>query len=145
MTHATMKKFGHPASLIRDYDNWCVLLRPAQATLGALVLVCKDDAEAFSDIPAQGFAELATVIADIETGLKAFRSYDKINYLMLMMVDKQVHFHVLPRYGESQSFAGVTVEDAGWPAVPDLSKAAALSETQMAGLLDELKSVWPGG
>ena len=140
-----MKKFGHPASLIRDYDNWCVLLRPAQATLGAVVLVCKDEAEAFGDIPAAGFVELATVIADIETGLKAFRSFDRINYLMLMMVDKQVHFHVLPRYGAPQSFAGVTIEDAGWPAVPDLSKAAALGETQMAELLEELKSVWPRG
>ena len=35
---------------------------------------------------------------------KAF-SYQKINYLMLMMVDPDVHFHVIPRYEETKSFS----------------------------------------
>ncbi len=33
-----MVKFGYPASLVRDYDTWVVLVRPGQCTLGALVL-----------------------------------------------------------------------------------------------------------
>ena len=46
----TIEKFGYPNTLVRELDHWCILLRPAQATLGALVLVCKDEAQAFSDI-----------------------------------------------------------------------------------------------
>ena len=32
----TMKTFGFPASLIREYRNWVVLLRPKQPTLGGM-------------------------------------------------------------------------------------------------------------
>src|SRR3546814_2888106 len=31
----TIRKFGYPATLIREYDHWVVLLRPAQLTLGS--------------------------------------------------------------------------------------------------------------
>src|SRR3546814_15268048 len=84
------------------------------------LLACKDAAHAFGDISAEAFAELQQVTRDIEAGLSAFRPYQKINYLMLMMVDRDVHFHVLPRYAETQSFSGVAYPDGGWPAAPDL-------------------------
>ena len=58
---------------------------------------------------------------------------------MLMMVDRQVHFHVLPRYEGERTLAGVTVRDAGWPAVPQLGEAVALSAEQIAALVAELK------
>jgi diadenosine tetraphosphate (Ap4A) HIT family hydrolase len=77
----------------------------------------------FSDITPDAFAELAQVTRDIETGLAAFRPYDKINYLMLMMVDPDVHFHVMPRYGSPQTFEAVEFPDAGWPGPPQLGTA----------------------
>ena len=112
VVNETMTKFGYPATLVRELDHWCVLLRPAQATLGALVLVCKDDAKAFPDISAAAFAELAAATKQIEDALGAFRPYQRINYLMLMMVDPDVHFHVLPRYAETQEFEGIKFPDA---------------------------------
>jgi len=142
MTNPTMEKFGYPSSLIKEYDHWCVLLRPAQATLGALVLVCKDQAEAFSDISKDAFSELAQVTQDIEKSLTSFQAFDKINYLMLMMVDKDVHFHVLPRYSSPQSFEDITVADPGWPALPDLSSAVTLTNEQMTALTGKLQSHW---
>jgi len=54
----TIAKFGHPATLIAEYDHWVVLLRPAQPTLGALVLAAKSNATAFGDLPAEAHAEL---------------------------------------------------------------------------------------
>jgi diadenosine tetraphosphate (Ap4A) HIT family hydrolase len=142
MTNPTMVKFGYPSSLIYEYTHWCVLLRPAQATLGALVLVCKDEAEAFSKISSNAFNELAQVTHDIETSLANFRPFEKINYLMLMMVDRDVHFHVLPRYSKEQRFEDISVTDPGWPALPDLSSAVTLTNTQMAKLATEVKSHW---
>lgn len=144
MPNPTMHKFGYPDTLIRDYEHWCVLLRPAQATLGALVLVCKDKAEAFSGISPEAFTELSRVTADIEQSLTAFRPYQKINYLMLMMVDKDVHFHVLPRYEQPQTFEDTVYPDAGWPAVPDLSRAISPTPGQMASLVSALRDIWPG-
>src|SRR5687767_11275721 len=98
MANDTMMKFGYPASLIRDYEHWVVLLRPAQVTLGSLILAAKSDATAFGQLPPGAHAELAAVTKDIEATLLAEIGYEKINYLMLMMVDLHVHFHVLPRY-----------------------------------------------
>lgn len=111
--NATIEKFGHPATLIAEYDHWVVLLRPAQPTLGALVLAAKSNATAFGDLPAEAHAELKTATAAIEAALSHAVGYAKINYLMLMMVDPQVHFHVLPRYEGERSGAGLTVADAG--------------------------------
>lgn len=141
--NATMVKFGYPDTLIREYHHWVVLLRPHQATLGALVLACKSDAQAFSDIPGAAFAELQRVVGDIEAGLGAFRPYQKINYLMLMMVDREVHFHVLPRYEAAQEFEGTTYVDGGWPAAPDLTGGAQPNEAGQAALVTAIKACWP--
>ena len=121
----TIVNFGWPASLIAEFAHWVVLLRPAQPTLGSLVLAAKSDATAFGDLPAEAHAELKTVTGAIEAALRAAVGYQKINYLMLMMVDPHVHFHVLPRYEGERSGGGLTVRDAGWPGQPDLGAAVA--------------------
>ncbi|WP_156679133.1 HIT family protein [Sphingomonas profundi] len=142
--NATIEKFGYPATLVRDYAHWVVLLRPAQPTLGALVLAAKADATAFADLPAEAFAELATIVAAIETRLSAAVAYEKINYLMLMLVDPHVHFHVIPRYAGTRSACGVTVADAGWGKPPALGEAYALPEAERDALVAWLKDGWPG-
>jgi diadenosine tetraphosphate (Ap4A) HIT family hydrolase len=120
--NTTMKKFGYPGTLIKEYDHWVVLLRPQQATLGALVLICKDEADAFSKISPEAFSELKEITTAIEHHLKDCFSYDKINYLLLMMVDHDVHFHVLPRYAHSRTFDQQEFNDLGWPGPPDLAQ-----------------------
>ena len=92
MTNQTAVRFGHPDTLIREYDHWLVLLREPQATLGSLILCEKSDATEFSNISMDSYQEMGTVVGDIERALKAAFSYEKINYLMLMMVDPNVHF-----------------------------------------------------
>ena len=136
--NATIEKFGFPATLVREYEHWLVLLRPAQVTLGALVLAAKSDATAFGELPGPAFAELAGVVPAIEKALAAFARCERINYLMLMMVDRQVHFHVVPRYSGSREWGGVEFPDQGWPGSPDLKAAIALSPQQISSLRDEL-------
>lgn len=122
----TIEKFGWPATLIAEFTHWVVLLRPAQPTLGSLILAAKSDATAFGDLPDDTHAELKTVTVAIEAALTKAVGYAKINYLMLMMVDPHVHFHVIPRYEGTRSAAGVRVADAGWPGQPDLGSAVKL-------------------
>lgn len=141
----TILKFGYPATLVRDYRHWIVLLRPAQPTLGSLVLAAKSDATAFAALQPAAFTELGTVVGDIEAALKAAVAYDRINYLMLMMVDPHVHFHVIPRYEGSRSACGLTIADAGWPKVPALGEAVALDEAATAAMVGWLKGYWPVG
>ena len=135
----TITKFGWPATLVAAYDHWLVLLRPAQPTLGSLILAAKSDATAFGDLPGEAHAELKTVTASIEAALRQAIGYERINYLMLMMVDPHVHFHILPRYDGERSAAGLTIADAGWPGQPDLGTALKLDEERRDALLALLK------
>ncbi len=138
----TIRKFGYPATLVADYDHWVVLLRPDQPTLGSLVLAARSEATAFGDLPPEAHAELATVTKHIESALKAAVAFERINYLMLMMVDPHVHFHVIPRYDGERSAEGVTLVDAGWPKLPELGKATSLADAQTVRLVKWLKSQW---
>jgi diadenosine tetraphosphate (Ap4A) HIT family hydrolase len=131
----TIRKFGWPATLIAEFDHWLVLLRPAQPTLGSLVLAAKSDSTAFGDLPAAAHAELASVTKAMERALGSAVDYAKINYLMLMMVDPHVHFHVLPRYEGTRDAAGLMIADAGWPGQPDLGSAVKLDDAQIAALV----------
>ena len=135
----TITKFGYPDTLIKDYEHWVVLLRPAQATLGALILACKDEATRFSDISAEAFAELDSAVNDIESALGSLFDYSKLNYLMLMMVDPDVHFHVLPRYDSEQTFQGATFSDPGWPGPPSLAHVNEIDDDVTAALSHALK------
>ncbi|HEX6094454.1 MAG TPA: HIT family protein, partial [Dongiaceae bacterium] len=99
-------------------------------------------ANAFSDLPAAAFAGLEHAVRDIERNLKALVRYERINYLMLMMVDPHVHFHVIPRYAGNRTIAGMEVTDHGWPRTPDLTKFAQPSAEDMAKIVGEMKSLW---
>ena len=124
--NATIIKFDYPATLVREYHYWVVLIRPAQVTAGSLILAAKGDSTAYGDLPAEAFAEQGVIIAEIEKSLRDVVNMDKINYLMLMMVDPHVHFHVIPRYQGTRSFAGLELADHGWPGPPDLKSAVEL-------------------
>ena len=58
---------------------------------------------------------------------------------MLMMVDPNVHFHVIPRYPGERQWEGVDFPDAGWPGPPDLKSAIALDERQLSQMVKELQ------
>jgi diadenosine tetraphosphate (Ap4A) HIT family hydrolase len=142
MANPTIRKFGHPQTLVRDYDHWLVLLRPSQVTAGSLVLAAKGDATAYGALPPEAFTEQGEVIADIEAALQRAVAFERINYLMLMMVDPHVHFHVIPRYSGSRSFAGLELADAGWPGPPDLRSAIALDDAGIARGVEALAAAW---
>jgi diadenosine tetraphosphate (Ap4A) HIT family hydrolase len=146
--NATITKFGYPATLLHEYLNWVVLLRPDQATLGSMVLVSKTDARSLSALGGTAFAQLSQVVGDLEHSLRITFNYDKINYLLFMMADPHVHFHVVPRYAGQRDFSGATFRDVWWPdppilAPPDRTYRLSLSDQQRLELLALLKSNWP--
>ena len=140
--NATMRKFGAPQTIIRSFQYWSVLLRPAQATLGALVLAAHEPVQAFSQLSPASFAELHSVTGQIESALAKAFHYDKINYLMLMMVDPDVHFHVIPRYAQPKPFAGMEFIDAGWPAMPNLGQVNTTDAAINQHIMNHLQSCW---
>ena len=142
MTNPTAIRFGYPDTLVREYEYWLVLLREPQATLGSLVLCAKPDVTEFSSLPMEAHTEMGSVVGDIEHALKAAFDYEKINYLMLMMVDPNVHFHVIPRYSEPRSACGLVVADPGWPALPKLAEARDINAAEREALIEHILRVW---
>jgi len=134
----TIITFGYPDSLVREFEHWVVLVRPGQVTLGSLVLAAKSDVTAYGALPPEAFTEQGEIVPAIERALRAFVRYEKINYLMLMMVDPNPHFHVLPRYSETRRWGGLEFPDAGWPKAPQLGTSVALSPAQLRSMAAEL-------
>ena len=135
----TMKTFGYPDTLLADLDHWVVLLRPKQPTLGSLALIAADPATMFAGIASEAHAALGTAIKKVEGALRGEMGCDKVNYLMLMMVDPHVHFHVLPRYATPPTFGGRAYADTAWPGPPVMANALDLPAAAFSELRDRLR------
>ena len=139
--NSTFEKFEYARTKIKEYKYWAVLLRLEQPTLGSVILINKGEECAFSELPTDAFSELEIAIKEIESTLKKCFDYQKINYLMLMMVDPHVHFHVIPRYENDQEFKGVMFADKGWPQKPDLD-GIQLPESSFEELRNHIQLNW---
>lgn len=142
MPNQTMTRFGYPNTLIREYEHWVVLLREQQVTLGSLVLCSISEETAFANLSTESFTEMSVVIGDIERALGEEFEYNKINYLMFMMIDPNIHFHVIPRYKSERSVDGLTVVDQGWPGVPMLDAFKELTPSERDNLRMRLIDIW---
>ena len=142
MSNPTEAKFGDPANRIAQTSHWTVLLRPKQPTLGALALVCREPVKSFGELSPGAYADLRGVVRRIESALRDVTAYERINYLMLMMVDPDVHFHVVPRYDGVREFEGQSYRDAGWPGPPQLEPSITPEGPARDALIVRLRAAW---
>lgn len=111
-------KFRIDELKIYDTGIWTWSLRPDQPTLGSSVISLNRYALHFSDVTTEEMADLSNLIKIVEKTLKKTFNQEIMNYLMLMMVDHHVHYHVIPRYDGTREFEGLEWVDNGWPALP---------------------------
>lgn len=128
------KKFRIEELKIKEFEHWVVSLRPKQVTLGSLILSLKRECLTFAELREEETTELSVVFNFSENTLKSVFNAEKINYLALMMVDNQVHFHVLPRYSETVLFNNKEFRDYSWPAAPEISSSIELDEEELLTL-----------
>lgn len=121
---------------IYETDYWIWSLRPHQATIGAGILSLKRECPTFAELKPEEFADLNNIIKVIEPTIKDLFEYDVINYLMLMMFDNHVHYHIFPRYKEIKVVLGEEWKDESWPAIPPL-----LGEPLIGAELKEITSL----
>ncbi len=133
------EKFRVDELKIYETQYWVWSLRPVQATLGAGVLSTKRRHLRLGDLEEAEFTDMHSVVKTIEGTLRQTFEIDGLNYLMLMMVDKHVHYHVLPRYANTAFLNNRPFPDSGWPGLPALNVEA--TEThQLDAILSLLKS-----
>lgn len=133
------EKFLIEELMIYETNYWSWSLRPVQATLGAGILSLKRECLIFSELNQEEFSDLNNIIKVIEPTLKYIFNYDIMNYLMLMMIDRQVHYHVIPRYESNIDFKGKFWIDKGWPGIPDLN-GEKLDMNKLKDICDYIKS-----
>lgn len=113
-------KFGHQSGEIFSTSHWSVVIRRKQVTLGSLVLICKRHAESMGGLTPEEGGDLPNAAKAIEQTLGAAFRPAKLNYLALMMVDRHLHFHVIPRYERERQVHGYTFKDPSWGGPPRL-------------------------
>lgn len=134
------EKFKVEDLLIIQTEYWRWSLRPLQCTLGAGILSLKRPAESMSELTPEEGSDLIVITKIIESTLKKAFGMEKMNYIMLMMVDYHIHYHVVPRYSQEKLFAGVNFKDLGWPKPPVLD-AEAVDIQVLHEIKDYLKSL----
>lgn len=117
--------------------SWTWSVRPGQPTLGSGVLSLNRHAGKFSDVSADEMKDLAELVTALEGGVKAAFDHVIMNYLMLMMVDHHVHYHVIPRYDGTRTFGGHEWIDTGWPALPVITDNQHGDDPGMPGRIQE--------
>lgn len=113
--NVTIQTFGYPDTVIKEYDHWIVLLRPAQITVGTLVLAAKSEEKHLGNLTTEEWAEFAVVAKESEELLQVTFGAEKFNYLALMMKDPNVHFHFVPRYSTTVVINNKEFLDPDWP------------------------------
>lgn len=113
-------KFSHDTGEVLATEHWSVVIRRKQVTLGSLVLICKRHAESVGGLTPEEGADLPAAAAAIEQILGTAFQPDKLNYLALMMVDRHLHFHVIPRYDREITVHGYLFKDPNWGGPPRL-------------------------
>ena len=134
-----LETFNFKDLLIKEYQNWYLLLRNDQVTIGSLVLIEKNFHTKLSNISDRSFIEFGDIVREIEQALNNLFRYDKINSLMLMMKDKEVHFHIIPRFSKDQQYESVIFKDEGWPNQPDLKNYNQIDTKLKLELLEYIK------
>jgi diadenosine tetraphosphate (Ap4A) HIT family hydrolase len=129
------EKFGGDGNLVGSTDHWVVLARPKQVTIGSCVLMARQDALSMSELSEDALRDLGRASGQLEDALAAVVGADKVNYLLLMMKDPQLHFHVIPRHEGSRELFGGVWEDANWPKPPVMSE----SVTDDTRVIEELR------
>nr|WP_218972155.1 adenylyltransferase/cytidyltransferase family protein [Labilibaculum filiforme] len=107
-----------------------------------MVLICKEEETSFHSISSEAMLELSVVTKEIEIGINRTFGNQKINYLMLMMVDPEVHFHVIPRYENAVNYNSQVFTDKSWPKPVDITVNCNKVEAGLFNTIrDEIKNV----
>lgn len=134
------EKFQIEKLKIVQLGSWVISLRPNQVTIGSMILSLNRKCQTFGELSVEEGKELAIAFHKIEELLKKAFNPDKINYLALMMVDEQVHYHIIPRYEDSVRFKNVEYKDEFWPMPPNILESLKFTEAELKELNVFLKS-----
>lgn len=101
---------------IKSYNHWDLYLHENQCYLGRTFVQLneEDGVDDFLSIEGGARDEFFLIGQAMKTALKTLFQPDKMNYAALSNTSPLIHVHIVPRYKESRTFAGVVFKDASW-------------------------------
>ncbi len=109
------KKFKITKLKLFEFDHWIVSVSPKQITVGSLIISLKRNCFTLENLHEDEAKELSKVFNLIERILKSSLDADEINYLILRLEDKQIHFYAIPRYQKTVTLNNKKYIDKYWP------------------------------
>lgn len=110
-----MSKFKPETRCIKEFKYWIVCIRGKQATLGDVVILLKRETPSVSGMLPEEAAEFPSVVKWYEELCTNKFGAVRFNYIIMMMKDYFVHYHVFPRYDKKVNLFGKEWEDVDWP------------------------------
>ncbi|GAB4462741.1 MAG: HIT family protein [Armatimonadaceae bacterium] len=106
LTHVPERRW-----LIAEGNYWALVLNKDQSLLGRSFLLLKRPETDPLALTEDESRELWLFSRKVREVLDRAWEPDHFNYAFLMNIDKQVHFHIIPRYQRKREFAGGTYVD----------------------------------
>jgi diadenosine tetraphosphate (Ap4A) HIT family hydrolase len=132
------EKFKPEELTLKEFDNWIVLLRQKQITLGSCVIILKREVGSLANVSPEEMSQLPEAISWYEEKCIALFGAEKFNYYAAMMKDNFVHFHGFPRYSKPITACNAQWIDELWPKPISLIDVP-VNEELLLNVLTELK------
>lgn len=107
-----------PETVIGRGECWTVVLNRNQDLLGKVMLILNRECEDVRQLTEAEWLQLHREMELVTSTLDGLFEPDHYNYSFLMNVDRQVHLHVIPRYGEPRVWNELTFEDVRFGNAP---------------------------
>ena len=128
-----------PRWRIAESPRWAVVLNTNQSLLGRCFLVLRRPETDTTALTDDEIVDLWAMTRRVKSALDHLWSPDHANYAFLMNLDRQVHFHVIPRYRDGRAFAGQTFTDPDFGSHYGLDSARALDDAAYDAIRDALR------
>ncbi len=129
-----------PRWRIAESGHWTVVLNTNQTLLGRCFLVLKRPETDVTALTDPELLDLWATVRRVKSALDRLWSPDHYNYAFLMNLDRQVHFHVIPRYRSPRHLAGYTFEDPDFGGHYDPDRSRDLDEAGYEAVLAALRA-----
>ena len=128
-----------PRWRIAQSECWTVVLNTNQSLLGRCFLVLRRPETDVTALTSDEILDLWAMVRRVKSALDQLWSPDHYNYAFLMNLDRQVHFHVIPRYRDGLTFAGLTFADPDFGSHYNLDPARTLDDAGYDAILAALR------
>ena len=115
-------RLNKPELILKEFNNWVIILKEGGTTLGHSVIILKSNKPTFSDVSQDEMAEFPIVCKWFEDRTKTVFGAEKWNYCAMMMKEEFVHFQAVPRYSKAVNMYNKNWEDKDFPKRPNFEK-----------------------